>query len=278
MAEPYGPPIESWLGDLGIDGTVRFGNRLVGATTASLVTVAPAGQPDLVVKVYDHEIDGVGPDDVARDAAAMLAAAEVGLSTPVLIDSDADGERLGWPSLIMTRLVGRPMAYGGDDAEAWVDGLASALIAIGNAPLPTLPLRNYRSWLPQTIVRPAWSSDDRLWHQIAEMLAEELPTSAPRFMHRDFHQLNVLWADGQPTGTVDWVNGCLGPIESDIATARVNIALADHRYDGLVLADRFLERCVAAELPWHPVWDLEFIAGATDRPEVFLVGTDLGPT
>jgi hypothetical protein len=45
---------------------------------------------------------------------------------------------------------------------------------------------------------------------------------------------------------------------------------------GVALADRFLDRCVAAGLHWNPLWDLDFIAGVAHRPEMFLVGRDLG--
>ncbi|MFT7476422.1 MAG: hypothetical protein ACI81L_003376, partial [Verrucomicrobiales bacterium] len=55
-----------------------------------------------------------------------------------------------------------------------------------------------------------------------------------------------------------------------------NIALADRRCDGVALADRFLGRCVAAGLSWNSLWDLDFIAGVTHRPEMFLAGRDLG--
>jgi Ser/Thr protein kinase RdoA (MazF antagonist) len=274
--EPYAAALAAWMAAVTGTRTNAFGERLSGATTATIVPFTTADGAACVAKIYDRRITGVGGNDVTRDAAAMRAATEVGLTVPRLIDADPDGDRLGWPALLMTRLPGEPLAFGGDDPNGWTDGLADELIDIGNAALPSSPLAPYQSWLPERVETPDWSNKPSLWAAVAKALAAEISASTPRLVHRDFHPLNVLWAGGQATGSVDWVNGCLGPIESDIASCRVNIALADRRYDGVALAQRFLDRCLVAGLPWDPVWDLDFIAGVTDRPEMFLVGQDLG--
>ncbi len=274
--EPYTGQLGRWLADLGSLQIDSIGPRLFGATTATIIPFVTDDQTAMVAKIYDREIDGVGTDDVVRDAAAMRAASEVHLNTPALIDADPAGERVGYPALLMTRLDGAPRAFGGDEPERWVDGLADALIDIASAPVPTSPLPSYRSWVPENVTTPVWSTRPALWDEIRSAIAADTPSSPPRLIHRDFHQLNVLWSGSSPSGTVDWVNGCLGPIESDVSTCRVNIALADQRYDGVALADRFLRRCQDAGLPWHPSWDLDFIAGAAHEPHVFLVGRDFG--
>ena len=276
VSEPYIGQLDRWLADLGSQKIRSVEPRLFGATTATIIPFVTDDQTAMVAKIYDRAIEGVGTDDVVRDAAAMRAASEVRLNTPVLIDADPAGERVGHPALLMTRLNGSPRAFGADEPERWVDGLADALIDIAAAPLPTSPLPSYRSWVPTEISTPTWSSRPALWDAVRSAIAVDHPTSPPRLIHRDFHQLNVLWSGSSPSGTVDWVNGCLGPIESDISACRVNIALADQRYDGVALADRFLRRCQDAELPWHPSWDLDFIAGAANDPHVFLVGRDFG--
>lgn len=274
--------IDNWLRAVMGCQAVHLGERLSGATTATIQTAlalfADGHVEPVVVKIYDRQIDGVGGRDVERDAAAMVACAEVGVAAPLLIDADPDGRRLGWPALVMTRLDGETRATGDADPHGWVDGLADELIAIASAPLPTNPLGGFHHWFERPIVAPAWADDAAAWASIDELLSRPLPSGPVRLIHRDFHPLNVLWHDGRVTGTVDWVNGCLGPIESDIASCRINIALADDTADGFALADRFLERCLTAGLPWDPVWDLDFVAGVADSTSAFLVGADLGAT
>lgn len=272
--------ITDWVGRATGASSVTLGPDLAGATTATITTgemEAPDGtRRRFVVKIYDRGLDGVGGGDVERDAAAMQAAGEVGVAAPRMLATDPEGVHVGWPAIAMTRPSGSPRAHGGSDPHGWVDGLADALVAIGTAARPTVPLPGYQHWFTLPLEVPDWATDPGPWRELDALLGQPLPQSAARFIHRDFHQLNVLWNDATPTATVDWVNGCLGPIESDIASGRVNIALADVRSDGVALADRFLLRCRAAGLPWHPLWDAEFVAGVAARPEVFLVGVELG--
>ena len=205
----------------------------------------------------------------------MTAAAEVGIRAPRLIDADAAGRRLGWPAIVMTRLAGAPRGAGGDDPAAWVDGLATELARISAAPAPGHPLPSWEPWFSLPLEAPAWATDPGLWRDMAAALASPLPQGSPRFIHRDYHPLNVLWDGPHVTGTVDWVNGCIGPVESDVAGCRVNIAVSDRTTDGWALADHFLRRCTDLGVPWHPAWDLDMIAGL-DRPDVLLANARFG--
>lgn len=272
--------VAAWLRDVVPCRDVHALDDLAGATTATVHAVlalpADGGVDPVVVKVYDLGIDGVGADDVDCDAAALVAAAEVGIAAPRLIDADRGGARLGHPALVMTRLHGVPLAHGGDRAEQWVDGLAEHLVAIASAPLPSVAVGRFESWWQPPLAPPGWSDQPGLWPAVDEVLGAPLPRSAPdTLVHRDYHPLNVLWHEGSVTGTVDWVNGCLGPIESDIASCRVNIAAAHPGAFGLELADRFLAQCQAGGLGWHPAWDIDVIAGI-DRAESLMAAAALG--
>ena len=44
-------------------------------------------------------------------------------------------------------------------------------------------------------------------------------------LHRDFHPLNVLVANGSVTGVIDWSNARLGEPAADVATARVLLTM-----------------------------------------------------
>ena len=272
-------PITDWLRDVTGCQSVHIGDRLAGATTAtvqSCLAIRADGSVDpVIVKIYDLGIDGVGANDVRRDAAAMLAAAEVGVRAPVLIDADAAGDRVGSPAIVMTRLHGEPRGAGGADPSAWVEGLADELARISAAPMPQQPLPSWVPWFSLPLAAPDWATDPGLWRQMEEVLSQPLPHDPPRFIHRDYHPLNVLWDGDVVGGTVDWVNGCIGPIESDVASCRINIAVSDRSLDGWALADEFLARCVDQGVPWHPSWDLDMIAGLS-RPESLMANADAG--
>lgn len=271
--------VTDWLRDVIGCQSVHVGDQLAGATTAtvqSCLAIRVDGSIDpLIVKIYDCGIDGVGPDDVRRDAAAMLAAAEVGVRAPILIDADATGERLGWPAIVMTRLHGVPHGAGGADPSAWLEGLADELVRISAAPMPRQPLPEWEPWFTLPLEVPGWVTDPGLWRDMEVVVAEPLPQAAPRFIHRDYHPLNVVWDGDAVSGTVDWVNGCIGPIECDVASCRINIAVSDRTIDGWALADEFLAHCLDHGVPWHPAWDLDVIAGAT-RPESMMANAQAG--
>ena len=271
--------VADWLRDVTGCQSVHAGEVLDGATTATvqgyLAIRADGTVEPVVVKVYDLGIEGVGADDVRRDAAAMTAAAEIGVRAPLVVDADPDGDRLGSPAIVMTRLHGTPRGAGGSDPSAWVEGLADELARISAAPMPLHALSNWEPWFALPLHAPAWATDPGLWRDMEAALADPLPHAAPRFIHRDYHPLNVLWDGDDVAGTVDWVNGCIGPIESDVASCRLNIAVSDRTIDGWALADEFVECCVDRGVPWHPAWDLDVIAGAA-RPESMLANAEAG--
>lgn len=273
------PPaaLSDWIRELLGADVDEIGVPIAGASTATIWPVVAGGR-SLIAKVYDLGLDGVGEHDVRRDAAAMRAASEVGLVAPQLIAADEVGERLGVPAIVMTRLDGAPRPDGGADPKRWVDGLADVLIAVACAPQPTEPLPKRTPWFALPLEAPWWTTDATLWPAMSDALAEPVPAGPSGFIHRDFHQLNVVWNGDEPVGLVDWVNGCLGPIESDIACCRFNIACAEDARDGIALADRFLRRCRDAGLAWHPLWDLEWLAGASDIERMVEANVSLGTT
>lgn len=257
VPEPSAALID-WIAEL-TGARPTFGEPFDGASTATVWPVR-AGDRELVVKFYDAGLDGVGAADVARDAAGLRAAEEVGIVAPRFVSADPGGERVGHPAIVMTRLTGAPRAHGRPDPPAWADGLADVLIAVARAPLPNEPLSERSAWYDLPVDAPTWARDPGPWQAMTDVLRSPRPPTAKRFIHRDLHKLNTLWDGDRAVGLVDWVNGCLGPIESDIACSRMNIVLAEDDHDGFALADRFLRRCLDAGLPWHPSWDVEWLA------------------
>ena len=60
--------------------------------------------------------------------------------------------------------------------------------------------------------------------------------------------------------------------------AEIQLVRADTVAHGAALVDlsALADRCRDAGLAWHPLWDLEWIAGSASVTEVFLTGIELG--
>lgn len=92
--------------------------------------------------------------------------------------------------------------------------------------------------------------------RVAALYAGPVPDGGPPvFIHRDFHQGNVLLLGERVTGIVDWVHGCAGSAWADVAHLRANL----FNFVGAEAADY-----AAAEFarrnpqlpPYHPYWDI----------------------
>jgi aminoglycoside phosphotransferase (APT) family kinase protein len=156
------------------------------------------------------------------DVQRMLAGSEVVAPAPLAVD--LDGSSVGDPSLLMTRLPGAIDLCRQDDQL--LCGLAATLLAVhrfrpddGGWP------RDYQSWAFESKRNvPEWSTDDALYAEAFARLAEPPPAYSRTFLHRDFQPGNVLWADGEVTGVVDWVETSTGPADLDVAHCASNLA------------------------------------------------------
>jgi hypothetical protein len=202
---------------------------------------------------------GLVADEVR--ALSALEAAGVG-SVPRLVAADEDGSEAGRPSVLSTRLPGRPIV-GGMDEDRWADGLAEGVV--GNvralrAVASDLP--RYRPWHEvgpgARVIPPAWVRDPSGWVRSMQAIVDDvLPSAWPQQpIHRDSNPGNLLWHRGRVTGVVDWVHLCRGPVEDDVARCRVNVWLLAGRR----AADRFLAATGAAGLPYDARWDLSLIS------------------
>ena len=257
----------SWVtAAVGEGSVVVRSRRLPGATSSVVRALDVIGRRGtrhrLVLRSYeDREPQTVEPRAVEREVAALAVAARTGLSVPEVVASDVEAGRV-----LMTRLPGRPTMSGGPD---WLPRLAQTLLAADSVAAPS-GMDSYEHWYAIDEGVPSWSRRDASWRRALEHLAAaRLPQAPSRFIHRDFHPANVLWSRGRITGVVDWVNGCRGPIEADIAITRVNLALVA----GAAAADAFLTACgyeIAAG--YDPVWDLTVACSMTDPGSVLALG------
>lgn len=192
----------------------------------------------LVLKVYLP--DPTEPDQPAREARSLRIARRGGLPVPGVVALDAGGAETGEPALLLTRLPGRHRLRPRGDWRPFVTTLLQLLCRVHEVAAAGEGLPAYEPYLAARV----------------RELAGEAPPGGPRvFMHRDFHQANVLWSRGRVTGIVDWVHGCVGPAWADLAHLRWNLfdLVGDEAADFAVAEFARLR----PELPpYQPYWDV----------------------
>ena len=213
----------------------------------------------LVLRRY-HDRDRLGTDpwyDPANEARVLRLLVETQVRAPRLYAADLDAVVCDVPALLEERIPGRSHWTPPDgDLETFLRGLARPLPAIHAVKLSGAELLSYDPYEdPSQIRTPEWSSDPALWERVAALVAGPRPGGPSRFIHRDYHQGNVLWANGRLTGVVDWATGCAGPPGIDLARLRLNLASEISPE----AAERFLELYPeegGSLDEHHPYWDL----------------------
>jgi aminoglycoside phosphotransferase (APT) family kinase protein len=190
------------------------------------------------------------PDMTAhREARTLeLLSTASGVPAPRVVAADPDAEHCDVPSLLLTRLPGRPPGLPSDmDAfVAQLAGTAAAIHALAGGGIP--PFRRY--YAIEQLAPPRWARRPETFERAVEIAAAEPPPGRSGFIHRDYHPENTLWSRGRLTGVVDWTSASHGPLAVDLGHMRWNLAVSY----GLDVADAFLERADAG--PDQPYWDL----------------------
>ena len=213
----------------------------------------------LVLRRY-VEADRLANDPWYRpghEVEALRIVAEAGIPAPRLIAEDAAGDRCDVPTLLVTRIPGRPLGARPVDLERYLRQSAEVLHLIhGVEALRAARLPVYAPYEPpSTLSIPAWSDRPMLWARVLDALAGPAPEDEGRFIHRDYHSGNILLARGRIMGVVDWPTACRGPRSIDVARMRLNL-VGD--FDAAVAA-RFLDlygQQAGADWSHEPYWDL----------------------
>lgn len=189
----------------------------------------------------------------AREAAVLELLAASPVPAPLLVAVDPDGEVCDVPTLLITRLPGRPPGLPAD-MDAFLTQLAQALPpthSIDGDAHARVPA--YRTYCDLTVAEPpSWSKRPKLWQHALD-LARAAPPPGPRcFIHRDYHPENTLWSRGRLTGIVDWTQASRGPAAVDTAHMRWNLAITY----GPDAAEEFLRRhqSLVGTLDNQPYW------------------------
>lgn len=193
------------------------------------------------------------PDLAPREARALRLAGLAAVATPELIAVDESGSECDVPAVLMSRVAGR-VRMDPPELDGWLRQMAEVLPAIHAVDDDEVAeLQGYQTWADlDGLAAPRWTREAAAWAAVIALARGPRPRVRQRFIHRDYHPMNVLWSRGRLSGVVDWTNASVGPPGNDVAWCRQNL-VASH---GLKAAERFRAayESVAGE-EQHPVWD-----------------------
>lgn len=240
------------------DGHPIAAEPMAGSTSADLYLVQ-AGPYRHVLRLFKKERWSTPAHALsARESTILEALRPTDLPVPEPVATLPDN------GVVMSWLPGDVVLPAQPDGP-WMKELARVLCAIHQTDIQ-LPYA-YESWNDTTNKpAPEWWEDEALW-QKAQASVARVPDYEPRFVHRDYHPVNVLWEQGRICGIVDWINACMGPQGIDVAHCRLNLAIMY----GMEAADDFLEAYASGRSGYvhDPFWDLDDALGALPDVEPY---------
>jgi aminoglycoside phosphotransferase (APT) family kinase protein len=220
-----------------------LGSRLSGGIAAA-VHALDAGGRRYVLKRYRAD-DAGDPDQAWREARCLAIARRGGIPVPEVVGLDRDGAEAGDPAVLMTRLPGRHRIRPRGDFRPFVRRLLELLARIHAIDVSGEALPAYEPY-----------EADR----VAALHPGREPDGGPAvFIHRDFHQGNVLLSGERVTGVVDWPHGCVGSAWADVAHLRANL----HNFVSAEAADFAVQEFARMNPhlpPYDPYWDVATLA------------------
>jgi aminoglycoside phosphotransferase (APT) family kinase protein len=194
--------------------------RLVGAGATDVYDVTLDRARRVVVKLYRND-DGTAPLEWSR----LEFAQRVTVPVPAPIAADLESVWFGMPSVVMSRLPGRPDVTP-KDVDRWVEGLAQVMADLHETPLDGVEAALTQPPWAETW-RPPAGEHDPLTAAAASAVTERLPSLASEHVltHGDFHPGNVLWQRGRVSGVVDWSGARLDSRWSELAYCRTEVCL-----------------------------------------------------
>lgn len=223
------------------------------------VEASDGARQAVVVRCYDAAWHRADPEASTREFKVLEELARWSFPAPRPLLLDQPGGPFGAPTVVMTRLPGRPVLQA-PDIEDYVRQMAATLAQLHRVPIDRL------NFLPDQ-VEPLSASlsqrtlaDDALEPGLRQTVLAAWPSVsvAPTrrtLVHGDYWPGNVLWQRGRLTGVVDWEEPRIGDPSRDVAICRGDLTLLL----GLPAAAAFLRHyetaagCPVSNLPF---WDL----------------------
>jgi aminoglycoside phosphotransferase (APT) family kinase protein len=200
---------------------------------------ADGARQAVVVRRYGEYWRRVDPSACEREFRLLTALAETSFPVPRPLLLEAGGGPFGAPTVVMTRLPGRPLCAP-RDLDNYLKQMAATLAELHSLPTDGLDfLPNQRTLIDRSLGK-AIATDDPLQQAVGAAVRAawaRMPESgdARVLCHGDYWPGNLLWVRGRLVGVVDWEQPRLGDPEKDVATCRGDLAVLF----GLQAADQF---------------------------------------
>jgi aminoglycoside phosphotransferase (APT) family kinase protein len=257
------------------DGQITRVRPLRGGISASVHLVQledTGGEPRaVVVRRYGDHYPPSQPSASERefDVLEILARASFPAPRPLLLD--AEGGPFGSPTVVMTRLPGRPL-LAPRDLTSYLQQLAATLAELHRLPTHELGFLPDQREMVTRVLGQRSDTDDALqqaileqavaeWSRISQLVEQRV------LVHGDYWPGNVVWVRGRLTGVVDWEQPRLGDFVKDVATCRGDLWVLF----GHAAADEFLrayERAAGNKVHDLRFWELLIsIEAVREMPE-----------
>jgi aminoglycoside phosphotransferase (APT) family kinase protein len=181
----------------------------------------------VVVRRYGEHYEGNGPIACRREYRLLdiLARSSFPVPRPLLLD--VEGGPFGAPTVVMTRLPGRPL-LAPRNLSNYLQQMAETLVALHRLPTPELGfLPEQRDMVSRHLAKPP-TTDDPLQRAIWDAAPAEWVRMAPSarqrvLVHGDYWPGNILWVRSRLVGVVDWEQPRLGDPAQDVASCRADV-------------------------------------------------------
>jgi aminoglycoside phosphotransferase (APT) family kinase protein len=197
-------------------GGISSSVHLVQLTTDAGVRQA------VVVRRYGEYWQRTDPAACEREFRLLGVLAQSGFPAPRPLLLDAEGGPFGAPTVIMSRLPGRP-SLSPRDRDGYLRQMADTLARLHALPTEHMEFLPDQRRIVERTVAAEYEGDDPLQREINQALRAPWPRVAhePRVLvHGDYWPGNLLWLRGRLVGVVDWEQPRLGAPGKDIATCR----------------------------------------------------------
>jgi aminoglycoside phosphotransferase (APT) family kinase protein len=197
----------------------------------------------VVVRRYGEYWQRTDPAACEREFKLLEVLSRRGMPVPKPLLLDADGGPFGAPTVVMSRLPGRPLLDPRDLSD-YVDQMAQALARLHALPTDELAfLPDQRVHVDRSLSVYGGPAHDSLQRSVYEAASTAWPRVAARssrrvLVHGDYWPGNMLWRRGRLVGVIDWEQPRMGDPVSDVATCRGDLSTLF----GPDAADQFVER------------------------------------
>ena len=210
------------------DGQVTRVRPLRGGISSSVHLVqlkdATGERQAVVVRRYGEYWLRTDPAVCGREfkLLGILARSDFPAPRPLMVDEQ--GGQFGAPTVVMSRLPGRPL-LSPRDLSGYLQQMAHTLAELHRLPTHELGFLPDQRDMVGRVLSKHPETDDELQLEVhaaatAEWAREKTSETRRVLVHGDYWPGNLLWVRGRLVGVVDWEQPRLGDPAKDVATAR----------------------------------------------------------